>query len=234
MNSKFGVRLRRVLGIARRGIAMFESREVASPRQAFSGVWIDVGAFLGTETLWAARENPSIQVYAFEPNLKLASKTWGLLSNFTVLPLAVAEMDGFAQFYINANEGASSLLPFNPDGLQRWIGRELLRVETCIQVPTIRLDTFMELKGISHVDYLKVDAQGADLNVIRSAGERIKDIRKIMLEVAVTPVSLYQGAASRAETVSYLQSVGFELAEVQTQTHGQEENLTFKRVRRSW
>jgi len=201
------------------------AREVGCSR--LTGVWIDVGACLGTETFGAAKENPGLHVYAFEPNLRLAAQCWGLFPNIIVLPMAVAEKDGVADFYINANLGASSLLPFNPEGLRRWVGGELLKVQSKAMVPTIRLDTFMNRMRISRVDYLKVDAQGADLAVIRSAGERLKDIRKIKLEVATTPVSLYEGAGRRSEVVDYLGRSGFTLASSEAQSCGQEENLTF-------
>jgi len=186
-----------------------------------------VGAHLGTMSFPAAQRNPGLQVYAFEPNVKLAAQTWGLLPNFALLPFAVAETNGVADFYINSNEGSSSLLPFNPEGLRRWIGGHLMRVESKVQVPTIRLDSFMEWAGISTVDYLKIDTQGADLSVLRSAGERIRDIKKIMLEVAVTPVPLYEGAATRAGVIAYLERYGFALKKVESQYYEQEENLTF-------
>ena len=192
-----------------------------------SPIWIDVGAYLGTETIQSAKENSALQVYAFEPNLRLAAQYWGALQNFTVIPVAIAETDGFSDFYINANTGASSLLPLNPSGLRRWIGGEVLKVESKVRVPTMRLDTFMKWMGISRVEYLKVDAQGTDLAVVRSAGERIKDIKKITLEVAITPISLYKGAATRADVIEFFECKGFNLVGVETQTHGQEENLTF-------
>jgi len=227
MSDRLTARLGRALKIARN---RFTQSEVSRPRDnqpGLSGIWIDVGAYVGDSTFKFAKENPALHVYAFEPNLKLAVQCWGLLPNFTVFPVAVAETDGFSDLYINANVGASSLLDFNPEGLRRWIGGQVLKVESKVRVPTTRLDTFMKAAGISRIEYLKIDAQGADLSVIKSAGERIRNIKKIMLEVATTPVSLYEGAASRTDVVNYLQSFGFALTDVEAQTHGQEENLTF-------
>jgi FkbM family methyltransferase len=186
-----------------------------------------VGAYLGTETFPAAKANPGLHVYAFEPNLRLATQHWGLFPNITVLPAAVSETDGFADFYVNDNIGSSSLLPHNPEGVRQWIGGHLFRVESKVLVPTVRLDTFMECAGISKVEYLKIDAQGADLSVVKSAGKRIRDVKKIKLEVAVTPISPYEGAARRIDVVDYLESYGFVLTEVEPQFHNQEENLTF-------
>ena len=227
MTSRFRLPFLRALRVMRGALSTPEVKP-AEPRSAgLTGVWIDVGAHLGTVSLPVAKDNPGLQVYAFEPNLKLATQSWGLLPNFTVLPVAIAETDGLADFYLNANEGSSSLLAFNPEGLSRWIDGHLMKVESKLLVPTIRLDTFMKWAGISKVEYLKVDAQGADLSVVKSAGDRIRDIKKIMLEVAVTPVPLYDGAARRSDVVAYLEEFGFSLTKVESQYYGQEENLTF-------
>jgi FkbM family methyltransferase len=226
MGNRLSSHIDRIVQAARERFSRSETKTNPG-RSGLSGVWIDVGAYLGTESFPAAKANPALQVYAFEPNLKLAAQCWGLLPNYTVLAAAVSESDGFADFYVNANVGSSSLLPMNPEGVRRWIGGHLYKVEWKSPVPTVRLDTFMKWANISRVEYLKVDAQGADLSVIKSAGEKLRDIKKIKLEVAVTPVSPYVGAASRTDVVAYLEKFGFTLAGVESQFHDQEENLTF-------
>jgi FkbM family methyltransferase len=198
-------------------------------RQGGGGTWIDVGAHLGEFTMGYARSNPALTVFAFEPNWSVARKMMGQSANFMVFPMAVAEQDGLADFHVNAADDTSSLLPFDPEGLEKWKGSESLRTEATVRVPTIRLDTFMNLMGLSAVDYLKIDAQGADLAVVRSAGSRLHDIQKIKLEVDVNPVRVYRGSAGREETVGYLEGQGFSLSSAETQTDGQEENLTFVR-----
>jgi FkbM family methyltransferase len=192
-------------------------------------IWIDVGAHHGEKTLDAARQNSALRVYAFEPNLAAASRLMGVLSNYVVLPVAVAEQDGSAPFYLNGYDAASSLLPFAREGLDRWIGAEALRDAATVTVPTMRLDTFLDRMGIRKVDYLKIDAQGADLAVIRSAGERLKDIARISLEVQTTPFELYSGASRKEDVLQFLTAAGFQLTEVEAQSFDQEENLTFVR-----
>lgn len=95
-------------------------------------------------------------------------------------------------------------------------------------VGTIRLDTFINLAGIQAVDYLKIDAQGMDLEVVRSAGNRLKDIHQICLECDVSPHPLYRGASTKSETIEFLESRGFALIGVLPQSDGKEENLTFE------
>jgi len=63
-----------------------------------SAVWIEVGAHLGEKTFPVASEDSTLRVYAFEPILRLALQRAGLLANYIVLPLAVGEQDGPAEF----------------------------------------------------------------------------------------------------------------------------------------
>jgi len=91
-------------------------------------IWLDVGAHLGEKTFAVAQQDPRVRVYAFEPNRRVAAQRMGLLPNFVVIPMAVAEHDGSADLYLNQDDASSSLLPFNPEGLRRWIGREQLKV----------------------------------------------------------------------------------------------------------
>jgi FkbM family methyltransferase len=198
-------------------------------RARIEGTWIDVGAHHGETTLRYAKQNPDLRIFALEPNLSAAAKLMGRATNYFVIPLAIAEKNGIADFHVNAFDAASSLLPFNEGALQSWIGGETLRVNSVIAIPTMRLDTFMDLTAIQSVDYLKIDTQGMDLAVVKSAGQRLRDIARITLEVDVKPVPLYSGAPSKNEVVAFLKEAGFSLVTAEKQSHNQEENLTFIR-----
>ncbi len=190
--------------------------------------WIDVGAHKGEKSLPVARENPMVRIYAFEPNLRLAMELAGRVPNLIVIPMAVAEQDGAMDFYLNAFEAASSLLPFHPDGLAQCRKDLNLEVVEKRPVPVTRLDTFMDAAAITTVDFLKVDAQGADLSIVRSAGERLKDIHRIEMEVRVTPVPVYTGSSMKGEVLEFMERAGFDLVGCDEQNNGQEENLTFQ------
>src|SRR5579871_291106 len=194
-----------------------------------SEIWIDVGAHLGQETFPVAAENPRTRVYAFEPNLRIAARTMGQLANYIVLPFAISEQDGRSPFYINRFSASSSLLPMEAEGVKHWLGGEVFEVEQTVTVPTMRLDTFLNEAGIEKVDYLKVDTQGGDLAVLRSAGERLRDIQRIKLEVQISQIPLYRGACTKEEVIVFLTSAGFEMISSEKQARGQEENLTFVR-----
>jgi FkbM family methyltransferase len=191
------------------------------------GIWFDVGAHLGETSFAKAQANPKLRVFALEPNISLAHETFQRLPNFQVLPIAVGERNGLSTFHLNAFAAASSLLPMDETARQEWIGGEVLRHDSQITVPMMRLDAMMHELGIHHVDFLKIDAQGGDFAVVKSLGNRLRDVRKIKLEVTTKPQQLYRGAGTKSEILDFMSQQGYVLISEQTQTHGQEENLLF-------
>ena len=154
----------------------------------------------------------------------------GCLRNYVVLPMAVSERDGSAQLQLNAYEQSSSLLPPDEAGVKRWITEQEFKVIGTATVPTIRLDTFMNEAGIGSVDYLKIDAQGLDLEVVKSAGDRLRDVAKVQMEATTASYRQYEGAPGKSVIIEFMESKGFRLAGEEIQSHGQEANLTFLRV----
>jgi hypothetical protein len=75
----------------------------------------------------------------------------------------------------------SSLLPAVPGQDSTW-----LHETNQIEVPTTRLDTFIESRGLSYISLLKTDAEGKDLTVLESAGKYLepKFIQALLVEVS--------------------------------------------------
>jgi FkbM family methyltransferase len=195
-------------------------------RTKVSEIWVDVGAHLGQGTLDAALSNSHLLVFAFEPNWILASKLMARAANFVVLPMAVSDTDGYAEFFVNSRDDASSLATMDETGRRHWKDVNL-DVKSSTVVQTVRLDTFMGQCQLPRVDYLKIDAEGVDLKVVQSAGEKLRSIGKIQLEVDVSPDRLYHGAPSREEVIDYMSGNGFKLIATESQNNGRQENLTF-------
>jgi FkbM family methyltransferase len=199
--------------------------------RGYRRLWIDVGAHEGETTFPFAAADPSLLVYAFEPNLRAASRMMGRLRNYVVLPIAIAEHDGAAELHLNAYEQSSSLLRADEAGVKRWVTEQEFKVVGSVTVPTMRLDRFMNEAGIQSVDYLKIDAQGLDLEVVKSAGDRLRDVAKVQLEATTVSYRQYEGAPDKSVVIEYMTSKGFRLAGEEIQSHGQEANLTFLRER---
>lgn len=191
---------------------------------------IDVGAHDGSVFSIPYAKDRNNLVYAIEPIPALAEKIRSSgLTNLHVFCAAVGEQEGLATLYINQDSQTSSLLPNEAKGPWLSYADNLKELET-LEVSVIRLDNFMRSNCIAEVDLLKVDAQGYDLQVIKSAGDLIRKVKRIQLEVQVTP--LYTGSASKEEVVEYLEALDFRLVNTSLQTEGLEQNLEFIRLSR--
>lgn len=104
------------------------------------------------------------------------------------------------------------------------------RHEADVLVPTLRLDEFMEAAGLEVIDVLVSDTQGYGLEVLRSLGTRIDDVRRIEVEAWVDGREQYIGAMnSRDAVVDYLTRHGFELEEAHGIARGAALDLVFVR-----
>jgi len=99
---------------------------------------------------------------------------------FQVIPIALSnnEKEEYIDFYVMKNDcGTSSL--FKPNDLN------LGEIKQVIKVPVFSLKNFFDLFNWNRfpiIEYLKIDAQGADLDIIKGAGDYITRIIYITAE----------------------------------------------------
>jgi hypothetical protein len=194
---------------------------------------IDVGANDGGVSIpWLS--DPNVIVYAFEPEPDVYKK---LLQNsggnprYHCINKAVSSSEGIFDFYVSIDPSCSSLLPYTEEGLRRWLcpSQRSLGVKQIIKVEAVSLKNFMEGYQISSVDYLKVDAQGHDLDVLKSAGDRLKSVRELVFEVQTTEgFELYKGSSKLPACLQYMKDMGFALVRVEEYTRNQELNCFFR------
>jgi FkbM family methyltransferase len=198
-------------------------------------VIFDIGANDGKETLERAQDKECI-IYAFEPTWELLTKYLWPMSyendNIIVLPFAVDIDTGFKKFNIagNGDWGCSSLHQFNDNLDKLWPGRADFSVTHSYNVPTITLYDFCELYKIQQIDYIEIDTQGNDFNVLKSIGNKISIIKEGVVE-ASNNVDLYKGVDNRIENIrKFLFENDFEILEESHNDYlSAEINIHFKR-----
>ena len=145
------------------------------------------------------------RVVGFEPNPEGLSKLNAQKGpNETYLPYAV--FDGTEQEIKFCHwPGMTSLLEPNTELLGYYHGfPEWGKVLERRKISTIRLDDVAEIKDI---DYLKIDIQGAELEVFRNGVDRLRDCLVIQTEVEFLP--MYKGQPLFSEVELFLRSQGF-------------------------
>jgi len=129
------------------------------------GVFVDVGAHIGKYTIKVARQvGNNGRVVSIEPessNLEAlrANIESNGLSNVTLLNTACWSKDEKLKLHLAQRTGDHSLK--NPESAES------------IEVNALKLDHILEDLSIEHVEFIKVDAEGADGEVLEGAEETI-------------------------------------------------------------
>jgi hypothetical protein len=109
------------------------------------------------------------------------------------------------KFYVSNNDcGTSSLYPND----ERYLGK----IKEVIDVPVYSLKMFFDgfpWDRFEYIDYIKIDAQGSDLNILKSAGSYLSD--RVVYVTAEADGHQYIGAeeCSVSNIISYMESQGF-------------------------
>lgn len=144
---------------------------------------------------------------------------------FTVCELALADYNGTAEFNVFDLDYASSLHELPADRLESLIDIDCGR-STKISVMVRKLDELLLENGIhQHIDLLKMDVQGGELNLLKGATISLPRIRNIWCEVAFEEV--YQKAATFHDIYDFLASAGFGVRAISDCERGRDGNLVW-------
>lgn len=189
------------------------------------GWWLDIGAnrgqFVSDAVSAAAVGTP---ILAVEPIPELAEMLARKFDGVVVEPVAIDLVPGTASLNVSrvGDWGISSLRNLqNVTDENVWRGRTDLRFTDVIEVSTVPLITLFERHSIESVDFIKIDVQGKDIDVLDSAGDRLKIIHSGVLEVsAVDAHSLYRGSPTLVDAITYLTARNFDVVKVKPNDPG--------------
>lgn len=199
---------------------------------------IECGANNGSTTyqLLDMFKGEEVTLYAIEPTHELVSSQlyykFGNNPNVRICQFAIDIENSFKKFNVAskmegaADWGCSSLHEFSDNINETWPGRPDFVKTHEYFVPTITLYDFCNLFKIETIDYLWIDTQGNDFNVLLSLGDKINNVIAGKCEVSDN-VELYKNVNNKKEPVKlWLESKGFE---VLIQSYHYEADLDFKR-----
>lgn len=119
--------------------------------------------------------------------------------------LALGAEAGRRELRVSANRVSSSLLPMAERHLRAAPESAVLR---SIEVDVARLDD-LDVVRQGERTYLKIDVQGAELDVLRGAAGTLAAV--LLLEAELSTVTLYEGQALFGEVIQHVQEQGFDL-----------------------
>lgn len=150
---------------------------------------IDVGASGGVDKVWDILEG-QVRFIGFEPNEEECSRlNKAADKRFTYLPYALADVAGTKDFYIAQHEASHSIYKNNQSFWERFNDSENLKIKRIETTQTQTLSAVLKEHGISNIDFIKVDVEGAELDVLKGAGDYLnqENCLGVLSEVRFTP-----------------------------------------------
>ena len=188
------------------------------------GSVIDVGAHTGA---WAR------SIHALYPDVPIAMIEASPDKDGPLAQVA-RELDGRAQYRIallGSTSGAS--VPFHVvetkagSGTGSSVFREKTGFEkSTLLLPTVTLDEVVRSMSLPAPYLLKLDVQGAELEVVRGASQVLASTEAILTEVSL--VEYNEGAPLAAEVITELSRAGFALYDICSQTRRQTDGTLFQ------
>jgi FkbM family methyltransferase len=178
---------------------------------------IDVGAAHGYESKNLARVFTNAHIWAFEPTDEhfqhclghFAGLDHDLRPRIHIENLALNDIGGTIKFYpldtsrsIGNNTGMASKFRLMDPG----VFPHELSIQREITVEAVTLDQWCQERDIQP-DLIWMDAQGAELDILRGAGTVLRGTKVIMTEAALKPY--YHGHTLKADIDAFLGQLGF-------------------------
>jgi len=165
---------------------------------------LDVGANDGSWALELRAAGFDGRIVSFEP-LAESFAALEAAADWEVHRLALGNRPGPGRLHVTANRQSSSLLPLGPRHARAAPEAPVVREE---EVEVARLDD-LDVVRPGERAFLKLDVQGAELEVLRGAARTLAAVR--VVEAELSAVELYDGQALLGEVVEHLRGSGFDL-----------------------
>jgi FkbM family methyltransferase len=103
-------------------------------------------------------------------------------------PHALGEFREKKDLYITNHPMCSSLYEPNEELISLYNNFEVAYLKSKSIIETISLDEFLNKNSIKSLDFIKIDVQGAALDVFKGGTKALKDVLKIVCEVEFIPI----------------------------------------------
>lgn len=153
-------------------------------------VVVDVGAHAGIFALKAARRaRLVIAVEPYPPNFKLllVNRKINRLENVIPINVALGSYNGEAELYVATRSGWHTISNSRKSHLQ---GKIISNRKLKVKLRT--LDSMIEEIGVKKVSFIKIDAEGVELDILKGANNTL--LKNIKMKVAIASYHLPEEA----------------------------------------
>jgi FkbM family methyltransferase len=184
-----------------------------SGRPAGRFVFLDIGARSGGETYYAPLAG-QLKVIGFDDS-PAESCAPGEAIQYEHHTAILAGQHGRRTFFKAAWPFSSSLYKTNMKYFDRLPCRDNMVVVDELEVETTTLDHFAADLSDDHIDFIKIDVEGAELDVLRAGSCTLQDKRVLGIKTEFWWDPIMRGQPSFAELDIFLRAKGFYLFDLE-------------------
>jgi len=166
-------------------------------------VYFDIGANIGLYSLFASkRVGKNGKIFSFEPQFETYNR---FLQNI--------ELNNFQNIYainkgVGDSDGSFTIIQ-NEDSAKSYITKSLSEENELPKVEVINLDKFLTKNNLSKIDYLKIDVEGFEYNVLLGCYSLLKNNPPKIIQIELYANFLKRNRTSISEVKTYLNSLGY-------------------------
>tara|TARA_X000000368_G_scaffold390099_1_gene353049 strand:- start:688 stop:1545 length:858 start_codon:yes stop_codon:yes gene_type:complete len=151
---------------------------------------------------------PSSKIIGFEIDKDVCDKMNSENSKgIKYYPYALGEKNEKRKLYNTQHPMCTSLYKPNENFINLYNNLHFANLKNQTEIETITLDTFVNEYSIGDIDLIKIDVQGAELEIFKGGINSLKDVLKIICEVEF--VSIYENQPLFGDESKFLKQYDF-------------------------
>lgn len=172
-----------------------------------ASVGIDIGAHIGVFSVFAARQNPGLKIYAYEPaedNFKLLQENIALNKlEGRIVPVQAAVVGrdtGRRKLYLTGKE--HGLYTIDEDQLEAIKNYNMRGEVGSVEVEALPLAGIFDANNIERCDFIKMDCEGSEYEILfNTPADLLKRVGAMSIE--------YHPGHDAKDLKAYLEKIGF-------------------------
>lgn len=173
---------------------------------------IDIGASGGIHPRFKKINNP-IRAILFEPDPREFDKLKSAApNNYIVLNTALSEFTEEINFNLCKKQQVSSVYLPNWSILNNFPDPDRFTITKTVKMTADSLDNQLDKCGILDIDFIKVDAEGYELSILKGANDILNNV--VGLESEVSFASIRENQPLFHDVNKYVTQLGFQLLDI--------------------